>query len=190
MPDSFYPIDIRHASNVLAQLVEIGVLLRVSFGIYIKPEQSTYGPVIPSLYEIAEAVAKRDDAKLLPHGLTAENYLGFSTQVPTNVVYLTSGTPRKLDIGDRSIIFKHRAPRTFAYKGKIMPMLVLALQSIGKNNIDEDKRDVIYRVLTENPETDTWQSDISHAPAWIRKIIIDTKKRIHDNERLDLHNYN
>ncbi len=182
MPDSFLPIDTRHASNVLAELANTGVLTRVAFGIYVKPEISRFGPVMPSLYEIAEAVAKRDDAKLLPHGTTAENYLGFSTQVPMNVVYLTSGTPRKLHIGNRTITFKHRVPSTFAYKGHIMPVLVLALQSIGKDNMDDEKISVVYSVLKKNPEESTWQNDISHAPAWIRKIIINVKTKLQNYE--------
>ncbi len=177
MPDSFLPIDTRHASNVLAELANNGTLVRVAFGIYVKPEKSSFGPVMPSLYEIAEAVAKRDDAKLLPHGTTAENYLGFSTQVPMNVVYLTSGTPRKLQVGKRTITFRHRVPSTFAYKGRVMPILVLALQSIGKDNMDDEKMAVASSVLRDNPEEETWQSDISHAPAWIRKIITNLKNR-------------
>lgn len=176
MPDSFLPIDTRHSSNVLAELTNNGILMRVSFGIYIKPEVSQFGPVMPSLYHIAEAVAKRDDAELLPHGTTAENYLGFSTQVPMNIVYLTSGTPRKLKIGNRTITFRHRVPSTFAYKGKTMPILVLALQSIGKDNMDDSKLSTIKKVLAEHPEKETWQSDIAHAPAWIRKIVMDTKR--------------
>ncbi len=178
MPDSFLPIDTRHASNVLAELTNNGILMRVSFGIYVKPELSKFGPVMPSLYHIAEAVAKRDDAELLPHGTTAENYLGFSTQVPMNIVYLTSGTPRKLKIGNRTIVFKHRVPSTFAYKGKTMPILVLALQSIGKDNMDDAKLSTIKKVLSEHPENDTWQSDIAHAPAWIRKIVMDAKRQL------------
>ncbi len=185
MPDSFLPIDTRHASNVLAELASNGILVRVAFGIYVKPKKSKFGTVMPSLYEIAEAVAKRDDAKLLPHGTTAENYLGFSTQVPMNVVYLTSGTPRKLKVGKRTITFKHRVPSTFAYKGQVMPILVLALQSIGKDNMDEEKMSAVYNVLMQKPEEETWQSDISHAPAWIRKIIITVKGHLRDNEQMD-----
>lgn len=182
MPDSFMPIDTRHTANVLAELAKQGKLLRVAFGIYVKPIMSNFGPVMPTPYEIADAVAKRDDAKLLPHGTTAENYLGFSTQVPMNIIYLTSGTSRRLKIGKRTIIFKHRVPSTFAYKGEIMPILVLALQSIGQDNITDDTLAVVYGVLKNNPEENTWQEDISHAPNWIRRIIMSTKAKICDNE--------
>lgn len=175
MPDSFMPIDTRHAANVLAELAKMGTLERVAFGIYVKPKESRFGPVMPSLEEIALAVAKRDDARLLPHGTTAENYLGFSTQVPMNPVYLTSGTPRKIKVGKRMITMQHRAPGTFAYKGEVMPILVLALQSIGKDNITDEVRSIMAGIIEKHPEEKTWKSDIAHAPNWIRVMVMGMK---------------
>lgn len=96
LPDSFLPIDTRHASNILSELVDAGKLVRIAFGIYVKPQMARFGPVMPSMHEIAETIAKRDAAQILPAGPTAENFLGFSTQVPMNAVYLTSGTPVRL----------------------------------------------------------------------------------------------
>ena len=46
--------------------------------------------------------------------------------------------------------------------------------------------DVVYGVLKENPEEETWQEDIARAPRWIRKIIIETKDKIKRNEQMDL----
>ena len=123
LPDSFLPIDVQYASNVLGQLVKDGVLVRVSQGIYLKPKLTRFGPLMPSLYEIAEIIAKRDHAKILPCGPVAENYLGFSTQVPTNAVYITNGSSRKLRIGNRTLTFKYGVPTNFSYKGEIMPVL-------------------------------------------------------------------
>lgn len=185
LPDSFLPIDLQYASNILSQLVKDGVLIRVSQGIYLKPKMTRFGPLMPTLYEIAEIIAKRDHAKILPCGPVAENYLGFSTQVPMNVVYITNGASRKLRIGKRTLTFKYGVPTNFAYKGKTMPILVLALKSIGKSNITDDTLDTVYGVLKENPEEATWKEDVKLAPIWIRKIILDTKKRIEKNEQVD-----
>lgn len=177
LPDSFLPIDPRHASNTLSGLVKEGKLVRVANGIYVKPKTTRFGDLLPSPYEIAQAIAKRDSAKILPCGAAAENYLGFSTQVPMNTIYLTSGSSRKLKIGDnRYITLKYAVPSTFAYKGDIMPILVLALKSIGKDNIDNETRQVVWGILKKHPETDTWQEDISHAPNWIRRLISEIKK--------------
>ena len=37
----------------------------------------------------------------------------------------------------------------------------------------------------KNPENNTWEADIKLAPNWIRKIIINTKNRIKENEQMD-----
>jgi hypothetical protein len=181
LPDSFLPIDTHYASNVLSELCKDGTLVRVAFGIYIKPKMSSFGPVMPTLEEVAKAIATRDSAQILPTGATAENYLGFSTQVPMNAIYLTSGTPRKVQIGNRTLTLKHSVPTTFAYKGKMMPILVLALKSIGQSNISADTLAVVYGVLQQYPEENTWREDIALAPRWIRSIITTTKEKILQN---------
>ena len=185
LTDSFLPIDTHYASNILAELCAAGKLVRITSGMYVKPKISRFGPVMPTMDEIAQTIAKRDDAQLLPTGETAENYLGFSTQVPMNAVYLTSGTPRKIKIDKRTLTLKHSVPSSFAYKGKIMPILVLALKSIRQYNISDDTIDIVYGVLKKNPEDDTWLDDIAHAPRWIRKIIIETKEKIKRNGQMD-----
>ena len=66
-----------------------------------------------------------------------------------------------------------------------MPILVLALKSIGKGDVTDDTLDIVYGVLKDNPEETTWEEDVKLAPIWIRKIIINTKKRIKENEQVD-----
>jgi hypothetical protein len=185
LPDSFLPIDTHYASNVLSELCNDGKLVRVSFGIYIKPKMSSLGPLMPTIEDVAKAIAKRDCAQILPTGTTAENYLGFSTQVPMNAIYLTSGTPRKIKIGNRTLTLKHSVPTTFAYKGTVMPILVLALKSIGQSNITEETLAVVYGVLKQHPENATWRYDVALAPRWIRAIITKTKEKISQNEQMD-----
>lgn len=185
LPEHFLPVDTRYASNVLAEMVEDGKLVRVAFGIYVKPKMSSFGPVMPSMEQIAKTIAQRDSAQILPAGATAENFLGFSTQVPMNSVYLTSGTPRKIKIGKRTLTLKRSVPSTFAYKGDMTAILVLALKSIGQANVDDDVLSKVYGVLKKYPEDETWLEDMSLAPHWIRRIILTTKEQIKKNEKVD-----
>lgn len=185
LSDSFMPIDTHYASNILSELCKEEKLIRIATGIYLKPQITRFGPVMPSMYEIVKTVARRYDAKILPIGPAAENYLGFSTQVPMNAIYLTSGTPRIIKVGKRTATLRHSVPSTFAYKGEVLPILVLALKSIGKSNIDEETLDIVYGVLKEHPEDKTWENDIIRAPRWIRTIIINTKQKILQNEQMD-----
>ena len=66
-----------------------------------------------------------------------------------------------------------------------MPILVLALKSIGKDDVDDETLDNLYGVLKEHPEDDTWQDDVKLAPLWIRNLITQTKERIRQHEQMD-----
>jgi hypothetical protein len=76
------------------------------------------GLLFPSPDKIAQAIAKRDNARILPTGNYAMNLLGLSTQVPMNVVYLTDGSPRKVNIGRRKLLLKKLPLVILSIKGK------------------------------------------------------------------------
>lgn len=182
--DSFPTVDERHAANVLSYLVGKGALVRVARGIYAKPVKSRFGLMPPSDEDIAKAIAKRDKAKILPTGNTVLNLLHYSTQVPMNLEFLTTGTGRIVKLENRTIRFKATAPKIFSYKGKIMPLLVLALKAIGETNVSDEHIGITRNWLEKCPETDTWRHDVNLAPSWIKKIIVILKQKI-DSEQMD-----
>jgi len=62
---------------------------RLSHGIYYKPKFSKIvGELLPSVEEVAQAIARRDKARIIPTGVYAENILGLTTQVPMKLVFL------------------------------------------------------------------------------------------------------
>ena len=76
-------------------------IVRVAKGIYCYPQiddKLGLGIIMPSYDQIANAIAERAHARIIPTGDYALNVLGLSTQVPMNCVYLTDGTPRKVEI--------------------------------------------------------------------------------------------
>ena len=68
--------------NVLSRLVSDGDIVRLSHGIYCRPQMSRFGAVMPGMAQIARSIARRDGARILPAGVTALNELGLSDQVP------------------------------------------------------------------------------------------------------------
>lgn len=79
-------------------------------------EVSGLGVVYPSFEDVAQYIAKRDRARIVPTGSYALNVLGLSTQVPANVAYLTDGAPRKVKLlSGRGITFVKTAPRNLAF---------------------------------------------------------------------------
>lgn len=168
---TFPQYNVEYVTKLLAQFEKEGLITRIAKGIYVKAKKTRFGVVYPSAYELVTEIAKRDKAIVFPTGETAANRLGFSTQVPMNVCFITSGTPRKLKLGNRTVTLKHGAPRNFAYKGKLMPELVQALRSIGEANVTEAVENRIAQLLSETQETETMEHDLLLAPVWVRQIV-------------------
>lgn len=104
-------------------------------GVYVKARKTRFGIIYPSAYELVTEIAKRDKAKVIPTGATAANHLGVSTQMPMNTIFMTTGSGRKLKLGNRKVTLKHGAPKNFAFRGRLTSELIQALRNIGENNI-------------------------------------------------------
>lgn len=179
---SFPQFDLEYVTKLLAQFEKEGLITRIAKGIYVKAKKTRFGVVYPSAFELVTEIAKRDKAKIIPTGETAANRLGFSTQIPMNTCFLTSGSSRTLSLGNRTVTLTHGAPKNFAYKGKLMPELVQALRSIGENNITEAVEKRVAQLLNETHETTTIEHDLLLAPVWIRQIIKRNIKKNDNNE--------
>ena len=158
-------------AKVLERLEGKNDLTRVARGIYARLEtHPMIGILTPSTENIAKAIAKRDKARIMPTGILALNALGLSTQVPMNVVYLTDGAARKIDLGKRKILFKKTAPKNLAAIGKISSLAIQALKVIGKDNMKETEKQIILKHLYQE-EPYRLEHDIRLAPEWIRVIM-------------------
>lgn len=169
-------------SRVLSECVSDGLLLRIANGIYCKPVETRFGPLFPSVEELVKAIARRDNAQVLPAGETAQNLLGLSTQVPMNSVYLTSGSARKLVLRGRTVTLKRSVPRNFACKNDFMAALIQALKSIGKDNLTEEHMSTIIGLLKEHLDDATYVDDLKTAPIWVRKMLSEIIRKIKQRE--------
>jgi len=171
--DDFITIGMAKTVNkTLERLAAKGELTRVARGIYTRPEISKLlgQPLTPSTEAIARAIAKRDRARILPTGTYALNMLGLSTQVPMNVVYLTDGAARKIQLGKRSILFKKTTPKNLAVEGELTGLAIQALRVIEKDKVTPEQEEKIIQFLKkEKPEV--LARDITLAPEWIRQIM-------------------
>ncbi len=172
-----FPGDFADIGNVdavktsLSRLAKEGKLHRIAHGIYLNPKQDpVLGTVYPSMEEIAQAIAKRDKARIMPTGVYALHKLGLTTQVPMKVVYLTDGTARKIKIGKRHVTFKSTTPKKLATKGKISSLVIQALQEIGKDGLNEQVLSKIKSVLQQE-DYKTAKEDAKLAPAWVASIL-------------------
>ena len=152
-----------------SRLENEGMLIRLAQGLYLYPARNKYGILFPTIEKIAYAIAEKDKARIIPSGLTALNRLGLSTQVATNAVYITDATARELAIGNRKIIFKRAAPRNFAYKSDLFPMVVAAMKELGKDGVTDEHLKIIKQVIGKYGDIDEIRYDYNIAPQWIKK---------------------
>ena len=64
-----------------------------------------------------------------------------------NVIYLTDGSARKVNIDNRNIVFKRISPKNVATVGEISGLVIQALRTIGKENVREDEIIKIQELL-------------------------------------------
>ena len=157
--------------KALERLVNSGELHLVATGIYVRPEKDrVLGIVLPGIEEIAEAIRKRDKARIVPTGSYALYKLGLTTQVPMNVVYYTDSTARKIKVGKQTITFKRASARNLSAIGDISKLVIQALKAIGKDKVTEEELDRLRELLKQEKPFHL-QHDLKIAPEWIRKLL-------------------
>ena len=160
--------------KALSRMARKGVLLHICHGIYCYPKVDKklgLGVLYPTFEDIAKVIAKRDKVKFFPAGALAQNLLGLSTQVPMNVVYLTDGSNRKVNIKDgRGILFRHVSPKKLAFNDKLAMLITTALRDLGANNVMDEHKSQLKKVLKRHPEPFSIH-DMKLMPLWIRNLI-------------------
>jgi len=161
-------------TRTLARLQSSGDIVRVATGIYMNPKKTRFGILYPSIDQIAQKIAERDKAQIMPTGDTALNILGFSTQVPMNAVYITNGAKRSVRVGDRQIIFKNAVQKNFQFQGKVLPLIIIALKQLGENSLTEEiKNKIVNHIANSDAEEKrTMTHDLYLSPAWIKELLL------------------
>ena len=155
----------------LERLVLAEELKRVAMGMYVRPiNDKFFGIIMPSIDEIALAIARRDKARVMPTGSYAMYKLGLTTQVPLNIVYYTDASARKIKIGKQTITFKKASAKNLSAIGELSKLAILALKSIGKDNVSEEEINKIKEILKKEKPYHL-HHDLKLAPEWIRRLI-------------------
>ena len=157
--------------GTLAELTQEGMLVKLAQGVYAKPRRSRFGLVLPSVDKIAQAIAARDNAEVLPSGMTALNVLGLSTQVPMKYSYLTTGSERIIKLENQEIKLKRGVPKNFCYETKLIALLVQALKTLKQQNVGEGELQVIRNLISREPDRSALAKDVDMMPVWMKRIV-------------------
>jgi hypothetical protein len=156
----------------LGNLARKGTIRRIRRGLYDMPRVNPAlgGKLSPDIDEAAQAIARRQRWKIVPEGAWAANLLGLSTQVPAKIIYLTDGPSKKVEIGPRSIHFKHARPKAIAgLEGKVA-LVVQALRHIGKESVGTREIDTLRARLSPQ-EKRRLLKDTRFTVDWIYDVV-------------------
>ena len=158
--------------KVLSRLVESGQAERMGQGIYVIPKNDkVFGKVLPSMEQLAEALAKKEHVKIKPSGQYALNKVGLSTQVPMRLVFLTSGNSKRIQIGKSAIIFKSTTAKKLSMKGDITSLLFLGLEELDLQKLSPTQM-VRIRELLQHESPENLKYNLRLAPIKVSDFVV------------------
>lgn len=156
----------------LLRLEKYGKIKKIMNGVYYNPQ---YSKMIkeyeaPSPHHVAMALARKFNWTIAPSGNTALNQLGLSTQVTTHWLYISDGPYHKFQFNNVELEFKHRNNKEISGMSYKTAMVIQAMKTLGKENIDKKVIDRLKMQLT-GTERDCLLQEARQTTAWVYQKI-------------------
>jgi len=181
-PRDFLDLGARDAvDKTLQRLTRAGSLRRVDRGLYDKPSFNslTQKSNPPDPRQVIEAIARRDQIRVLVDGMTAANDLGLTNAVPAKIVVHADTRLKSVSLGQLGITFKPTAASKLYWAGRPAMRVVQALHWLRDTmgHVDEDA--VLKRRLAailQHPENgqairEDLQAGLSTLPSWMQSLL-------------------
>lgn len=164
--------------KMLQRLATTDDLRRISPGLYDRPAVNPLTKKLnpPDSRQIIEAVARRDQIRILLDGMTAANDLGLSNAVPAKIVVHTDARLRPIKLGNLTITFKPTAASKLYWAGRPAMRLVQALHWL-RDAVDPTTLNAQVRsFLRRAPDADLLRADLADGmhtlPAWMQQLLV------------------
>lgn len=156
----------------LIRLADEGLIKKILFGVYYKPEFSELlgETVAPSPNKVAHALARNFGWTIVPCGDTALNLLGLSTQVPSQWVYVSDGAYKEYTFDNTTIKFKRTTNKEISKVSYKTALTIQALKALGKENITEQVILRLKKILTDE-EKEKMLAESKSATSWVLELI-------------------
>lgn len=156
----------------LIRLANEGLIKKILFGVYYKPEFSELlcETVAPSPNKVAHALARNFGWTIVPCGDTALNLLGLSTQVPSQWVYVSDGAYKEYTFDNTTIKFKRTTNKEISKVSYKTALTIQALKALGKENITEQVISRLKKILTDE-EKEKMLAESKTATSWVLELI-------------------
>lgn len=179
--NDFYNLGTKNTiKSVLYRLNEENQIARLIDGLYIKPK---YSKILkeysyPDANEVAEKLADKFSWTIAPTGDIALNYTGLSTQISNEYIYISDGAYREYLYRGKKIIFKHTTNRNITSYSKKLSILIQAIKTLGKDNINE-KHIKKLAAFAQNIKEDL-KEDTLRLPFWIQEVLEEIQEANHE----------
>lgn len=180
VPADFSQLSNRDAiDKTLQRMVGAGELRRIDRGLYDRPaiNRLTKRPTNPDYRAVVEAIARRDQLRLLVDGMTAANDLGLTNAVPARVTIHTDARRRAIKLDNLTIDFKQTAPSRLYWAGRPAMRVVQALQWL-KDTLVSDRDRILHRLtelLADPAHGAAIRQDLldgfSMLPGWMQNLV-------------------
>lgn len=186
-PVDFLDLGPRDAvDKALQRLARSGALRRIDRGLYDRPQNNrlTGKLTVPDYRAVIDAIARRDQTRMLVDGMTAANDLGLSDAVPGRVVVHTAARLRPVRLGNLTITFRPTAPSKLFWAGRPAMRVVQALHWLRDAMAKTEDRDRILqrlRAIFADPQHGgAIRADLTEGlptlPAWMQDVVRDLLK--------------
>lgn len=180
-PSDFLDLAGRDAvDKTLQRLVKWSELRRIDRGLYDKPQFNslTRNDSAPDPRAVIDAVARRDQIRVLVDGMTAANDLGFTNAVPAKIVVHSEARQKSIKLDNLSITFKQTAASKLFWAGRPAMRIVQALHWLRDtmSGDDSDQWQVRLASLLADPRHGaTLKADLADGlttlPAWMQDML-------------------
>ena len=181
-PVDFLDLGSREAvDKTLQRLALADQIRRLDRGLYDRPRRNrlTGQMSVPDYRGVIQAVARRDQTRMLVDGMTAANDLGLSDAVPGRIVVHTDARLRPIKLGKQVIVFRPTAPSKLYWAGRPAMRAVQALHWLRGTLADPDDRRRILRrlrvILADKGQGAAIAADLASGlptlPAWMQDLV-------------------
>lgn len=165
--------------KTLQRMVLSGTLRRIDRGLYDRPtiNSLTKRQTTPDYRAVVDAIARRDQLRLLVDGMTAANDLGLTDAVPARVTIYTDARRRSIQLDNLTIEFRQAAPSRLYWANRPAMRVVQALHWL-KDTLSTDADRVrirISKILLDPDHGDAIRDDLLKGfgtlPAWMQDYL-------------------
>jgi hypothetical protein len=156
---------------------------RVAHGLYDRPRLNrlTAQQAAVDYRAVIDAIARREQARILVDGMTAANDLGLSEAVPGRVVMHSDTRVKPIHLGNLTINFRLTSPSKLYWAGRPAMRIVQALHWMKSKLADPQESriisDRIDRLLSDRKRGPTLRKDLKEGlptlPAWMQDFLRD-----------------